>query len=158
MLLHAGESKLRSAYAVLDVDTPSSARGPGVLYVTTHRLIFESAVARGIVRGLVSGKETRTVMDAALVQVRNASVRRGRFGRDRLVVELSVGRPVFDVLDPDGWVAAIAAAKRMTAPGGSAAPSATYTIERQVVKVRCRYCGALGNEVDGRCPTCGAPL
>jgi hypothetical protein len=158
MLLHAGESKLRSAYAVLEVESPRAARGPGVLYVTTHRLVFESAVSPGIVRGLVRGKETMTVLDAGLAQVRNASVRRGRIGRERLLVELVIGRPEFDVLDPEGWVAAIAAAKRMVPVASGYGPTGTHTIERQVVKVRCRYCGALGNEVDGRCPTCGAPL
>jgi hypothetical protein len=32
------------------------------------------------------------------------------------------------------------------------------TIERQVVKVRCRYCGALADPTDIHCPTCGATL
>ena len=34
----------------------------------------------------------------------------------------------------------------------------THTIEREVVKVRCRYCGNLGYERDGKCPSCGASL
>ncbi len=33
-----------------------------------------------------------------------------------------------------------------------------HTIERQVVKVRCRHCGALNVETDGRCVACSAPL
>jgi hypothetical protein len=138
--------------------TPAAANGPGVLYLTTQRLVFESSVSRGVVRGLVLGKETVTVMEASLLQIRNVSVRRGRIGRERLQVELVVGRPSFDVLEPDAWVAAIALAKRsMPSPYASTA-YVTHTIERQVVKVRCRYCGGLGNEVDGRCPFCGAAL
>lgn len=156
MLLHPGESRLRSAYAVLEVDHPRGARGPGVLYLTTQRLVFESAVARGLVEGLVRGRETMTVMDMPLSHVRNALVRRSRLAAPRLVVELPVGRPAFDVLAPDDWVAAIAAAKRIGPP--LTAPPVTHWIERQVVKVRCRYCGSLGNEIAGRCPTCGAPL
>ncbi len=158
MLLHGGESKLRSAYAVMEGYGPSAYQGPGVLYLSTQRLVFESSVSHGVVRGLVRGKETVTVMEASLGIVRNVSVRRGRLGRDRLQVELIAGRPSFDVLDPDAWIAAIALAKRsMPSPYGPP-PVATHTIERQVVKVRCRYCGSLGNELDGRCPTCGAAL
>ena len=35
---------------------------------------------------------------------------------------------------------------------------ATKTIERQVVKPRCRYCGNLGDEIAGKCSKCGAGL
>ncbi len=158
MLLHPGESKLRSAYAVIEGYGPSAYQGPGVLYLTTHRILFESNVSGGFVRGLVRGKDTVTVLEVPLPHVRNASVRRGRLGRPRLQLELTAGRPAFDVLDPEAWTSAIAVAKRsMPAPPGSG-PIATHTIERQVVKIRCRYCGGLGNEVDGRCPTCGAAL
>lgn len=156
MLLHAGESRLRSAYAVLEGDSPEHAQGPGVLYLTTQRLVFETAHPRGPMRRLVQGNESRTVLDASLALVRNVEVRRPRIGRERLVVELTIGRPAFDVLDPDAWVAAIALAKRSAPAVGT--PYSTHVIERQVVKIRCRYCGSLGNEVDGRCPTCGAPL
>jgi RNA polymerase subunit RPABC4/transcription elongation factor Spt4 len=33
----------------------------------------------------------------------------------------------------------------------------THLIERQIVKVKCRYCGALYDEVKTKCPNCGAP-
>jgi hypothetical protein len=159
MLLHPGESKLRSSYAVIENYGPESYRGPGVLYLTTHRLLFESSVSAGFVRGLVRGKDTVTVLETPLSHVRNALVRKGRLGRPRLQVELTAGRPAFDVLDPEAWIAAIATAKHaMPVAPAPGATVATYTIERQVVKIRCRYCGSLGNEVDGRCPTCGAQL
>ncbi len=158
MLLHPGESKLRSAYAVIEGYGPSAYQGPGVLYLTSHRILFESTVSAGLVRGLVRGKETVTVLEVPLPHVRNAFVRRGRLGRPRLQLELTAGRPAFDVLDPEAWTFAIAVAKRSMPPPGGAGPVVTHTIERQVVKIRCRYCGGLGNEVDGRCPTCGAAL
>ena len=158
MLLHQGESKLRSSYAVLEGYGPSAYQGPGVLYLTTQRVLFEMSVSSGLVRGLVSGKETVTVLDVPLPHLRNVSVRKGRLGRARLQLELTAGRPSFDVLDPEAWTAAIAIAKRGTPSPYVALPVATHTIERQVVKIRCRYCGGLGNEVDGRCPTCGAAL
>jgi hypothetical protein len=158
MLLHPGESKLRSSYAVIEGYGPSAYQGPGVLYLTTHRVVFESTVSAGLVRGLVRGKETVTILEAPLPHVRNAAIRRGRLGRPWLQLELTAGRPSFDVLDPDAWKAAIAAAKHSMPSPSNPGPVATHTIERQVVKIRCRYCGSLGNEVDGRCPMCGAAL
>jgi len=153
MLLGNGESLLRSEYAVLGgEEIPDPARGPGVLYLTTRRLIFESGVPRGIARG----RPTRTVIDVSLHDVRDLSIERRRFGRVRLEIALALGRPQFDLGDPQAWAGAIAEAKRALPVG---APVVTRTvIERQVVKVRCRFCGNLTNEVDGRCSSCGAPL
>jgi len=158
MLLGHGEVVLRSAYAVAEPGEPSEGlpKGPGVLYVTNLRLVFEARVARrGIARR--SHSETETQLDASLHDVKNVAVRRTRVLRPRLVVELGRSRPMFDVLEPDGWAGTIAQAKRALPPSE---PSwrTVHTIERQVVKVRCRFCGTLGNEVDGRCPSCGAPL
>ena len=159
MLLHPGESRRRSAYAVLGGESPTEVRGPGVLYLTTQRLVFEMPVPRGAVRGLVRGRGTTTVLDAALAQVRNASVRRPRLGRAWLVLELTEGRPAFDVLDPEEWAAAIASAKRSAPPTTAlGVPLFPPVIEREVVRVRCRYCGSLAREADRRCPACGAPL
>ncbi len=156
MLLHPEESVRRSAYAVLEGDdVHDSLRGPGVLYLTTHRLVFESPASRGLVRDLWQGRETRTVLDLALAEVRNASVRRGRLGRPRLVLEIGPQRAAFDVLEPEVWAGAIAVARR-SVPAPGRAP--TLVVERQVVKVRCRFCGSLGDEVAGRCPSCGASL
>jgi len=159
MLLHSGESVLRSAYAVLEPsDGGSPRRSAGVLYLTNRRLLFESSVSRGVVLDLVGGRETRLVLDTGLADLRNLSIRRGRIGGARLVVELFHHRPAFDVLDPESWVASIAQARRDLPSAPSPGSGATYLIERQVVKVRCRYCGTLGNEGDPRCPSCGGPL
>jgi len=159
MLLGHREVVLRSAYAVADPGDKSERppKGPGVLYVTNQRIIFEARVPRkGLTRRSFS--ETETQLDTPLTDVRNASVRRARVGRPRLVLELPHGRPTFDVLVPDEWTASIAQAKRAMPPLSGPAWQTVHTIERQVVKVRCRFCGSLGNEVDGRCPSCGAPL
>jgi hypothetical protein len=158
MLLGHGESLLRSAYAVSDGGEGAGVpKGPGVLYVTSARIVFEAPLPRNrIVRR--ASRETEVQLDLSLHELRNVSVRRGRFARARLVLEIRGTRPSFDVLEPEAWASTIAQAKRsLPAPFGAGGP-AVHTIERQVVKVRCRYCGALGNEVDGRCPSCGAPL
>ncbi|HYA54914.1 MAG TPA: hypothetical protein VEG42_04855 [Thermoplasmata archaeon] len=159
MLLGHGEVVLRSAYAVADPGDRSERppRGPGVLYVTNLRVVFEARRSRrGIARRSLS--ETETHLDAPLSEIRNVTVRRARVGRPRLVIELAHGRPTFDVLEPDGWTASIAQAKRAMPPPSGPSWQTVHTIERQVVKVRCRFCGSLGNEVEGRCPSCGAPL
>jgi len=159
MLLLPGESVLRSAYAVLDAD-PSAPyeKGAGVLYLTNRRLVFESRVSRGLVRDLVGGRESRLVIDAPLTDLRNLSIRKGRLGPPRLVVELDQARPAFDVLEPESWFAAISQARREPSLAAVEGGPPPRVIERQVVKVRCRFCGTLGNEIDGRCPWCGAPL
>ena len=157
MLLRSGEHLLRSAYAVLEAEhRPQGVRGPGVLYLTNHRLVFEASSSSGLVRGLLRGRETRRVLESSLHDVTDVTVRRGRLGaKSRLVVVFADARPAFDVLDPETWAGAIAQAKRALPPPGAAGPT---VIERQVVKVRCRYCGNLGNEVDGHCSCCGAGL
>ncbi|MCI4373615.1 MAG: hypothetical protein L3K02_08250 [Thermoplasmata archaeon] len=160
MLLGAGENILRSEYAVL-LEGESTAvlpRSVGVLYLTGFRCVYETNPSRGVVRNLVRGRETVTVLDAALTLVRNVSVIRPRLGRPRLHLEVHRARLTFDVLDPDAWQAAIADARRSVPPAHAPPTTSTHTIERQVVKVRCRFCGVLANEVDGRCPSCGAPL
>jgi hypothetical protein len=157
MLLGHGESLLRSAYVVASPGEGAMApTGPGVLYLTNLRLVFEAPMARRRI-GRRAG-ETEIQLDLSLHELRNVSVRRARLGRPRLVLELAHSRPSFDALDPDGWAGAVAQAKRALPPYPGMPVATVHTIERQVVKVRCRFCGTLGNEVDGRCPSCGAPL
>ncbi len=157
MLLLAGEHVVRSAYAVLEgKHRPEGVRGPGVLYLTNYRLLFEAPSSSGVVRDLLRGRETRRVLESSLSGVTDVAIRRGRLGgKDRLVIELVHAQPAFDVLEPEAWMAAIAQAKRALPPPGENRPA---VIERQVVKIRCRYCGNLANEVNGRCPFCGAGL
>lgn len=157
MLLAAHESVVRSAYAVLETRTQDARRRrPGVLYLTTDRLIFESPGSRGMVRDLVAGRETETLLDEPLAHVRNVSIRKGRWSRPFLVVERAEHRAVFDVLEPESWVVAIAESRRRRELRSEAATPRAPT--GTVVKIRCRYCGGLGDEESNRCPACGAPF
>ncbi|MCI4365008.1 MAG: hypothetical protein L3K10_02955 [Thermoplasmata archaeon] len=160
MLLQAGENVLRSEYAVLlEGEGPGIiTRSAGVLYLTNHRCVYETNPSRGMVRNLVRGRETVTIVDAPLSFVQNVTVVRPKLGRVRLHLEVPRARVTFDVLDPEAWFRAISDARRAAPTGHGSPVVATHTIERQVIKVRCRFCGSLGNEVDGRCPSCGAPL
>jgi hypothetical protein len=159
MLLGARESILRSAYAVLEPGGAQPRRRPGVLYLTTERLVFESPGSRGLVRDLVAGRDPDLLLDEPLVRLRNASVRRGRFARSRLVVDPHGHRAVLDVLDPEGWVVAIGESRRQAELAREASvprPHAEHPASS--VKVRCRYCRGLADERNDRCPSCGAPL
>jgi hypothetical protein len=159
MLLGARETVVRSAYAVLETGRGErSRRRPGVLYLTTERLIFESPDSRGLVRDFVSGRDVAIVVDDPLAGIRNASVRRGRIGRARLVVDRGDHRAVFDVLEPDAWTMAIADARRAAELASESGRALPAHAGRTVVKVRCRYCGGLGDETADRCPSCGGPF
>lgn len=160
MLLLPGERVLRSAYAVADPDGRSvTVRSAGVLYLTNQRLVFESRIAQGRIGRLFTRGETELLLDVGLEGIHHLSIRPGRVRGPRLVVEAPTGRLAFDVLEPADWAGAIAEARRarpVLDPSGRT--GVTTIVERQVVKLRCRYCGSLGNEADGRCPYCGAPL
>lgn len=91
----------------------------------------------------------------------NVNGRKARVGTERFLHE--EGYVYF--LDKAGFVSR-ARLKGATAPAFRSAassivqrpPTVIHTIERQVVKIRCRHCGSLVNEVEGKCPSCGAPL
>lgn len=159
MLLGAHETVVRSAYAVLDARTHGSRRRrPGVLYLTSERLVFEAPGSRGIVQDLVVGRDVELLVDEPLARLRNVSVRRGRWARGRLVVDRAEHRTVFDVLEPEAWTVAIADARRRAEVAREASPVPSGTAGRTIVKVRCRYCGGLGEEASDRCASCGAPF
>ncbi len=159
MLLGARETVVRSAYAVLETAGGASPRRrPGVLYLTSERLVFEGPDSRGLVRDLVGGRDVTMLVDEPLAGLRNVTVRRGRLGRSRLVIDRPPHRSAFDVLEPDAWASAIADTRRaaeLAAEPGRGLPTHPG---RTVVKVRCRYCGGLGEETADRCPSCGAPF
>jgi hypothetical protein len=160
MLLHPGEAVLRSEYAILleGEGSPAVPRTAGVLYLSNLRCVFEVQASRGVVRNLVRGRPTVTMLDAPLGLLRNVTVLRPRLGRPRLHLEVPRAQLTFDVLAPDAWHAAIGEACHALPSPHAPPPVATHTIERQVVKVRCRFCGTLNDEVDRRCASCGASL
>ena len=159
MLLGARETVLRSAYAVLEPRREAgTARRPGVLYLTTERLVFEAPGSRGLVRDLVGGREVEMLIDEPLAKLRNVSLRRGRWSRARLVVDGSEGRVVLDVLEPEAWTVAISDARRRAELATQGPHGASSVPERTVVKIRCRYCRGLAEEGSERCPSCGAPF
>ncbi len=129
--------------------------GRGTFFLTSERLVIEEPRTRRL-----RPAEVHTVLDVPLGHITNASVatvlRRPRY----LLIEMGHQKLRAEVVDPTKWVHAIQAAKRSPPREEPAPPppAAVHTIERQVVKVRCRHCGTLSDEVLSRCPSCGAPL
>jgi len=152
MLLSHGESELLREHVV-----PyrwGETTGRATVHLTTLRLVLEHA-PRG---GLLTGGAATTVLDLPLRDVTNASLgtvlRRARY----VSIETTVGILRLDVVDPPKWLAAFVGARAgIRHPAAPSAP-ATHTIERHIVKIRCRHCGTLSDERHGTCPSCGAAL
>jgi hypothetical protein len=133
------------------------AEGRGTFFLTSERLVIEERQERRL-----RPAEVHTTLDIPLSGITNATVgvllRRPRY----LLIEMGTVKLRAEVVDPIKWVHAIQTAKQgpvRSEPPAVPAPVATvHTIERHVVKVRCRHCGTLSDEVLSRCPSCGAPL
>jgi hypothetical protein len=151
MLLSGGESQVRREDVV-----PyrwGDTTGRGTLYLTSFRLVLESAPG-----SLLRTGHTETVFDLPLRDVGNVSVGVVR-GRARyIVLEFPTGKLRLDVVDPSKWFEAVAGAKASLASAHAPAPRTTHTVEREVVKIRCRHCGTLSDERTSRCASCGAAL
>jgi hypothetical protein len=128
----------------------------GVLTLTNKRVVFESQ------SGIVS-KKTYTNVDFALTSVTGATVE--GLASKKLLVSLQRGnyppRYEFSVGDPVKWRGALTAA--CSSASSTATQSETITKEKEViikevVKVKCRYCGALVDITESKCSGCGAPL
>jgi hypothetical protein len=150
-LLNAGESQVRREDVV-----PyrwGDTTGRGTVYLTSHRLVLESVPG-----SLLGPGHAETVFDVSLRDVRNVSVgtvlRRARY----IVLEFPTGTIRLDVVDPPAWREALSRAKASVPPAQGAPVAPTHTVERHVVKIRCRHCGTLSDERVAKCPSCGAAL
>ncbi|MGI0151917.1 MAG: hypothetical protein ACREC5_08280 [Thermoplasmata archaeon] len=164
MLLHPGERVSHQGLLRRDEDGRTAS-----IILTNLRLVIEIH-GRG---GLFSIESAQTAIDVPWHHVHNAVAIRKLLGQPILQIDTARSRSLWKTDQPDEWVRAIAHMKSALGytpppPPGSATspafvvnlppPPPTRTIERQVVKVRCRHCGNLANEVPGRCERCGAPL
>lgn len=131
--------------------------GSGRLFLTNNGLIFRAGKERTVIRSH---------------DLKDSGVRERTLRSPLLIVHTTGGELAFEVEAPKAWATAILTVRStiaQPAPGLSvASPSAPagvsthtvehHTVEREVVKVRCRYCGNLGDEREGKCPNCGAAL
>lgn len=150
MLLNAGETVVRREDVV--PYRGGEHTGRGTVYLTTDRIVIERPQ-----RGFLDSGHTETVVNVLLRDVHNVAVglvmRRARY----IVLELPTGSLRLDVVDPPKWQEAVSAAKASVPPRHPPA-TVTHTIEKHIVKVRCRHCGTLSDEMLPRCGSCGAAL
>ena len=154
-LLGTGESVLRKARAV------SASGQHGELFLTTDRLIFEAPKASGLRhRHLVS-----KVFSVMLTDLVEANVSKPFLGSPVLRIEAHGVDATLRLEEAGAWYDAIVKAREAAFAAPRAAPQSavptareTHTVERQVIKVRCRYCGNLTDEIAGKCASCGAKL
>lgn len=164
-LLQPGEAILRSERA-------ESGKGrDGSLFLTNRRIIFEGSAADGVVRKMIRGERTVTLLDLQLVQLSNVHGDKPLFGRSVLRIEAAGQNFSFKVGDADAWHAAVMRAHQGAAlpppPPGYGAPVVVnvQTAPPQQTPVQsflhCTHCGSLMPSVSTkgmRCSNCGAAL
>ncbi len=134
-------------------------RHVGTAYLTNHRMVFEAQMGGG----LFEAARIVTIVNTPMERIVDAAVSFPRFGPPVLHVQTTTGNGVFNLSNPGRWQHEIAAMKAVAprpGPGPAPAPPPVmqHTIEREVVKVRCRHCGTLNLETDRMCASCRAPL
>jgi hypothetical protein len=133
--------------------------GSAVVVLSTHRVIgyerrgvFSKSYVQSFSRPLEGLPESRNVSDPQTGGAR--------------VMLAGVAWP-FDYLEGEALCAEVNHARarraRQLEPPSAPASSATHTTEREVVTreivmVRCRFCGHLNDQVSPKCAQCGAPL
>ena len=150
----------------------------GTLYLTNQRIFLEKTLVRSKMMGLKKDLIEQPVIVIALSHVANISAEKNLLLKShRLRITTAKGVYEFRVADPEVWIKHVLQARKGEKSGAAQPQQSTQVpitvnvvqpapspatqkevIERQVVKVRCRYCGALVDETKGKCPNCGASL
>lgn len=147
----------------------------GTLVLTNERLVLESAINAKKKHSHKTVTEEVSLVSIPVDRIIDAKNNKKKFLKpsslEVLYQETSVS---FLVEEPQSWVNHILQTRNeATEPyagktenhgvtvnvgNQTSAPIQKETIEKQVVKVRCRYCGSLVDELEGNCPQCGARL
>ncbi len=164
MILNPGETAVGSESISWAVG-PGGGQTSGVLYLTSHRLVFEGMVAEP-----GAGLVPKTLLDLPLSWITNALVYRP----DRRSVLLRVENGphnayTFGTVNAERWVHSILGWRARLPPASAAAPrpgstSAGVTVQVQqlpsqpLVLLHCRHCGTLNDAGSRACKSCGASL
>lgn len=140
----------------------------GTLILTNKRVVLETSREQKM--GFMKKQKVSVIINQVpIVNIVDVGVKPKLLGKSRTFWVSYVGGQVeYTVEDPTKWQSHLLQAKTgvvginstrnvvVNMSGGSQQMAQTHTIERQVVKIRCRYCGSLYDEVSGKCPSCGA--
>lgn len=150
-------------------NVPTGIKGEtGTLILTNKRIVLETMREQKM--GFLKKQNMSVVINQVpIANMVDVGVKPKLLGKSRIFWVSYVGGHVeYTVEDPAKWQSHLLQAKTgaagMSSPrslvvnvsGGGQQVAQTHTIERQVVKVRCRYCGSLYDEIAGKCPSCGA--
>lgn len=146
----------------------------GTLFLTNQRLFLERVVIQSKMMGFKKERTEQPLVVASLSNITDVSAEKNLMLKShKLKVTTSKGVHEFRVTDPEDWIRRIIDAKKgkssnlvhpqppITINVVQQAPTQSIqkeTIERQIVKIRCRHCGTLVDETKGKCPSCGATL
>ena len=141
---------------VLFQDSAKYNNTKGILYLTNKKLKFEY-MQRGII---FNGNYTS--LDLPLERISALSfVGTGPF--KKLVINLIRENPPFGVLrhefninGPEKWITEIEVTKRTKKESIFTIQKEIKEITKEIVKIRCTYCGMLVEQHLSRCPNCNA--
>jgi hypothetical protein len=168
----------RSVYQEHSVILNEDKGKTGTLILTNKRLVLEKVTIEKHLIGKTKKNEI-IVFVTPLTEIMKADVITKRFGKPvSFKITHSGTNSIFTVSDPNVWLNQILKAKSevgmihpsvqqpgqglgvninlSSSPQGIPQAAPAQTIERQVIKIRCRYCGGLYDEVETKCPNCGA--
>lgn len=163
---------LQPGEVVVQSERAESGKGrDGTLILTNRRVVFEGVAVQNIVRTLVRGERTVTLLDLHLSQLSNIHADRPLIGRSRLRLESGGQNFSFKVRDADAWHAAVMKAYQRAAPPTpppAYGPPVVVNVQASAPVpspvqsyLHCTHCGSLmpSNSTKGmRCSNCGAAL
>ncbi|MCL5874197.1 MAG: hypothetical protein M1161_02515 [Candidatus Thermoplasmatota archaeon] len=149
----------------------------GTLFLTNQRLFLEKVVIQSKMMGLKKERVERPLAVIPLSHITDIAAEKNLLLKShKLRVVTGNGIYEFKVTDSAIWAKRTIDAKKGENFGISQSPvqapitvnviqqaSPTQSvqkevIEKQIVKIRCRYCGTLVDETVGKCPSCEAKL
>lgn len=146
----------------------------GILFLTNQRIYMERIEVEKKMLGLKEERTEHMVLQIPLNFINGVSADKNLIIKSHILkISTAKANYTFRVENPENWKEKIISAKKGDAlPGNSTTNAITVNVvqqaptqsiqkevvERQVVKIRCRYCGTLVEETIGKCPKCGAQL
>lgn len=126
--------------------------GLGCFYLTNMKLEFEYGKGRIIFKGKYSALNLPLEKVAEVSVIGIGPFRKLSINLVKDQSSYGLPRYEFDVENPETWKAKIEVVKSTT----KEKISSEKVIIKEIVKVKCRYCGMLVEITLSRCPNCGA--
>lgn len=148
----------------------------GTLYLTNQRIFLERILVQSKMMGLKKERIEQPIFIKPLFHITDIIAEKNLLMKSHKL-KITTAKTVYElkVNDPEVWIKHTIQAKKGEQPRVAqqtiqppitvnvvqSTPSQVTqkeVVERQVIKIRCRYCGSLVDETNGKCPKCGATL